>query len=148
MTKTTFCFQKGNIQYSQGAGSRFLFLLFIKAIVEWDFQGALCSVMPHDTGSRCHTGNSWTVATETSGYCLPGMNWYELFSGYFTLWTFPLVTRAFSEQSHHLLIYLISTCFDSQLCVKHSVRHWVTSDIMAQVAPSPNELKIEWGRHH
>lgn len=45
MTKATFCFQKGNIQYSQGAGSRFLFLLLVKAIVEWDFQGALCSVM-------------------------------------------------------------------------------------------------------
>lgn len=45
----------------------------------------------------------------------------------------------------YLLIDLFSTYFDLQLCVRHSIRYWVSKGIQAQTALPSRSLKSSEG---
>lgn len=104
--KTPFCFQKGNVQYTQGAGFPVSFLSAHKGNSGIRLQRGSVLRMPHDMGSRFHTdllgrrsGAGWTFLA------VP-----ELFSLCFSPQTFPLVPEPLRDDSCiYLFIYSAHT---------------------------------------
>lgn len=142
--KTTFCFQKGNVQNSQGSdfpisffpaqkGKSGLGLKRGSVLREATWRGQ--QVPPQELLSSRNRGIGILLAPPA-----PGMNCS--LSESFTLWTFPLVTRASEGWSHVFTYLFIQHIFDPQLCVSHRVRHWGSNGIQAQTVPAPKELKL------